>query len=104
MSTGGDVERPSWAPGHRSGPAGRPGCTTTSSAGRTGCVDRGLAEMIAGMTPNIGDTMRANRSFLRRGGPSSSPRAIDQFLDLGSGDPDGRQRAQVVRQADPEGG
>ena len=29
-------------------------------------VDRQLAEQIAGLTPNLAETMRANRSFLRR--------------------------------------
>ena len=29
-------------------------------------VDRALAEQIAAMTPNIGETMRSNRVFLRR--------------------------------------
>jgi hypothetical protein len=50
-------------------------------------VDRQLAEQVARMTPNIGETMRANRAFLRRAIRYLLDEGIDQFLDIGSGIP-----------------
>jgi len=63
-----DMNRPSWAP------AGvdldRPSAARVYDYFLGGthnvAVDRELAQQIARMTPNIGDTMRANRAFLRR--------------------------------------
>lgn len=50
-------------------------------------VDRALADEIARMTPNIGETMRANREFLRRAARFLTNSGIRQFLDIGSGIP-----------------
>ena len=51
-------------------------------------VDRELAAQIQAMSPNIGDTMRANRRFLRRAVEHLAGEAgMRQFLDLGSGIP-----------------
>jgi SAM-dependent methyltransferase len=50
-------------------------------------VDRQLAEQVARMTPNVGETMRANRTFLRRAVRYLLSEGIDQFLDIGSGIP-----------------
>ncbi len=50
-------------------------------------VDRLLADEIARMTPNVGDTMRAGREFLRRAVRYLIHAGIRQFLDLGSGIP-----------------
>jgi len=50
-------------------------------------VDRALAEEIARMAPNVGDTMRAGREFLRRAVRFLVHAGIRQFLDLGSGIP-----------------
>jgi hypothetical protein len=50
-------------------------------------VDRALANEIARMTPNVGDTMRANREFLRRAVRYLTEAGIRQFLDIGSGIP-----------------
>ncbi|MEQ4305455.1 SAM-dependent methyltransferase [Plantactinospora sp. B6F1] len=50
-------------------------------------IDRQLAEQIAGMTPNLAETMRAGRAFLRRGVRMLVDEGIDQFLDIGSGIP-----------------
>lgn len=64
-------------------------------------VDRQLAEAIASMTPNVGDTMRANRSFLRRMVRFAVADGITQFLDLGSGIPTVGNVHEVAQQADP---
>ncbi|MBC3190380.1 SAM-dependent methyltransferase [Pseudonocardia sp. C8] len=99
------MERPSWAP--EGIDLDRPSAARVYDYFLGGAhnfaVDRGLAEMIAGMTPNIGDTMRANRSFLRRAVRFMLAEGIDQFLDLGSGIPTVGNVHEVVRQANPEG-
>ncbi len=50
-------------------------------------VDRALADQIARMTPNVGETMRAGRDFLRRSVRFLVRSGISQFLDIGSGIP-----------------
>ncbi|GAB3801517.1 SAM-dependent methyltransferase [Micromonospora zhanjiangensis] len=50
-------------------------------------IDRQLAEQIAAMTPNLADTMRAGRAFLRRAVRVIAEAGVDQFLDIGSGIP-----------------
>jgi SAM-dependent methyltransferase len=50
-------------------------------------VDRALADEIARMTPNVGETMRAGRDFLRRAVRYLIDAGIRQFLDIGSGIP-----------------
>jgi hypothetical protein len=64
-------------------------------------VDRALADAIAAMTPNIGDTMRANRAFLRRAVRYLVGEGITQFLDIGSGIPTVGNVHEVAQQADP---
>jgi hypothetical protein len=64
-------------------------------------VDRELAEQIARMTPNIGETMRANRSFLWRAVRFLVAEGITQFLDIGSGIPTVGNVHEVAQQADP---
>ncbi|GAA0442908.1 hypothetical protein Aca07nite_63910 [Actinoplanes capillaceus] len=50
-------------------------------------VDRELAGQIEAMTPDIGETMRANRLFLRRAVRFLTGAGVRQFLDIGSGIP-----------------
>ncbi|WP_330183003.1 SAM-dependent methyltransferase [Nocardia sp. NBC_01503] len=50
-------------------------------------IDRELAQMIEKFTPNVAETMRANRDLLRRCVRVLTDAGIDQFLDLGSGIP-----------------
>jgi S-adenosyl methyltransferase len=64
-------------------------------------ADRELAETIASMTPDIGDTMRANRAFLRRAVRFLVAEGITQFLDVGSGIPTVGNVHEVAQQADP---
>jgi SAM-dependent methyltransferase len=64
-------------------------------------VDRRLAEQIASLTPNLAETMRANRAFLRRAVRYLVGAGIDQFLDLGSGLPTGGNVHEVAREVDP---
>lgn len=49
--------------------------------------DRQLADHITRMTPNVADTARANRHFLRRAVEFLAGAGIRQFLDIGSGIP-----------------
>ncbi|WP_422770813.1 SAM-dependent methyltransferase [Plantactinospora sp. WMMC1484] len=64
-------------------------------------VDRRLAEQIAAMTPNLAETMRAGRAFLRRGVRMLVGEGIDQFLDIGSGIPTAGNVHEVAREIDP---
>ncbi|MCM6778739.1 SAM-dependent methyltransferase [Nocardia sp. CDC159] len=50
-------------------------------------IDRTLARQIEAFTPNVAETMRANRDLLRRCVRYLVDAGIDQFLDLGSGIP-----------------
>jgi S-adenosyl methyltransferase len=64
-------------------------------------VDRELADAIAAMTPHIGDTMRANRAFLRRAVRYLVAAGVTQFLDVGSGIPTVGNVHEVAQRADP---
>ena len=64
-------------------------------------VDRRLAEQIARMTPNVGDTMRANRVFLRRAVRYLTGQGIRQFLDIGSGIPTVGNVHEIAQTAAP---
>jgi S-adenosyl methyltransferase len=65
-------------------------------------VDRQLAEQIASMTPNIGETMRSNRAFLRRAVRYLVGAGVRQFLDVGSGIPTAGNVHEVAQSAAPE--
>ncbi|MEU4427048.1 SAM-dependent methyltransferase [Actinoplanes sp. NPDC024001] len=64
-------------------------------------VDRALAEQIAAMTPNIGETMRSNRVFLRRAVRYLAGQGIRQFLDIGSGIPTAGNVHEIALEAAP---
>jgi len=65
-------------------------------------VDRALAAQIASITPGIGETMRANREFLRRAVRFLVGAGIRQFLDLGSGIPTVGNVHQIAQQIAPD--
>ena len=64
-------------------------------------ADRELADALTRMSPNIGDTMRANRAFLRRVVNFLCDAGITQFLDIGSGIPTVGNVHEVAQQANP---
>ena len=64
-------------------------------------VDRQLADAITGITPTFGDTMRANRAFLRRAVRFLVDAGISQFLDIGSGIPTVGNVHDIARRSDP---
>lgn len=64
-------------------------------------VDRQLAEQIAAMTPNIGETMRSNRVFLRRAVRYLADQGVRQFLDIGSGIPTAGNVHEIALEAAP---
>ena len=64
-------------------------------------VDRQLATQIMRMTPNVGETMRANRMFLRRAVRYLSDQGIRQFLDIGSGIPTVGNVHEIAQAAAP---
>jgi SAM-dependent methyltransferase len=65
-------------------------------------VDRALAEQIARTTPNLAETMRANRVFLRRAVRFLVDQGIRQFLDVGSGIPTVGNVHEVAQERAPE--
>ncbi|MFC0529662.1 SAM-dependent methyltransferase [Phytohabitans kaempferiae] len=64
-------------------------------------VDRQLAEQIAALTPNLADTMRAGRAFLRRAVRYLAAEGVDQYLDVGSGIPTVGNVHEVAQAANP---
>jgi hypothetical protein len=64
-------------------------------------VDRQLADAIDGITPAFGDTMRANRAFLRRAVRFLVGAGVTQFLDIGSGIPTVGNVHDIAQRADP---
>jgi SAM-dependent methyltransferase len=100
----GVVERPEWAPSGVD--MDRPSAARVYDYFLGGshnfAVDREVAKAIAGMTPDIGATMRANRAFLGRVVRFLVGAGISQFLDIGSGIPTVGNVHQVARQANPE--
>jgi hypothetical protein len=95
------MDRPSWAPADVD--VDRPSAARVYDYFLGGAhnfaVDRELAGQIARMTPNIGDTMRANRAFLRRAVRYLIGEGITQFLDIGSGIPTVGNVHNVAQQA-----
>jgi len=65
-------------------------------------VDRALADQIAAMTPNVGDTMRAGREFLRRTVRFLLDEGVRQFLDIGSGIPTVGNVHEIAQKITPE--
>lgn len=98
-----DGERPSWAAGDidLDRPSGARVYDYFLGGAHNFAADRALADAIAAMTPDIGDTMRANRSFLRRAVRFLVGQGITQFLDIGSGIPTVGNVHEIAQQADP---
>ncbi len=65
-------------------------------------IDRALANEIARMTPNVGETMRAGRDFLRRAVRYLIDAGIRQFLDIGSGIPTVGNVHEIAQHIAPE--
>jgi SAM-dependent methyltransferase len=65
-------------------------------------VDRALADQIARTTPNLAETMRANRVFLRRAVRYLTEQGIRQFLDIGSGIPTVGNVHEVAQEEAPD--
>jgi SAM-dependent methyltransferase len=97
------VPRPSWVPDEvdLDQPSGARVYDYFLGGAHNFAADRRLAEAIAAMTPDIGDTMRANRAFLRRAVRFLIGQGITQFLDVGSGIPTVGNVHEVAQQADP---
>jgi O-methyltransferase involved in polyketide biosynthesis len=97
------MDRPSWAPDDidTDRPSGARVYDYFLGGAHNFAADRALADAIAAMTPNIGDTMRANRAFLRRAVRYLVGEGITQFLDIGSGIPTVGNVHEVAQQADP---
>ncbi|QIS19348.1 SAM-dependent methyltransferase [Nocardia terpenica] len=65
-------------------------------------IDRVLARQIEAFTPNVAETMRANRDLLRRCVRLLVDAGIDQFLDLGSGIPTVGNVHEVAQARNPK--
>ncbi|GGM73407.1 hypothetical protein GCM10012275_50050 [Longimycelium tulufanense] len=64
--------------------------------------DRRLAEVIQVKMPDVRDTVRVNRAFLRRAVNFLVEQGIRQFLDIGSGIPTVGNVHEIAQQAEPE--
>ncbi|WP_433521189.1 SAM-dependent methyltransferase [Nocardia pseudovaccinii] len=64
-------------------------------------IDRQLARQIEAFTPNIAETMRANRDLLRRCVRFLVDAGVNQFLDIGSGIPTVGNVHEVAQGRDP---
>lgn len=64
-------------------------------------IDRTLARQIESFTPEVAETMRANRDLLRRCVRHLIDAGITQFLDLGSGIPTVGNVHEVAQARDP---
>ncbi|WP_433679105.1 SAM-dependent methyltransferase [Nocardia sp. CA-119907] len=64
-------------------------------------IDRQLARQIEAFTPNVAETMRANRDLLRRCVRFLVDAGINQFLDIGSGIPTVGNVHEVAQGRDP---
>lgn len=97
------MERPSWAAADidLDRPSGARVYDYFLGGAHNFAADRALAEAIASMTPDIGDTMRANRAFLRRAVRFLMDQGVTQFLDIGSGIPTVGNVHEIARQVDP---
>jgi SAM-dependent methyltransferase len=98
------MERPAWAPAgiDLTRPSNARLYDYVLGGAHNLAVDRELAEQISQMTPNIGETMRANRAFLRRAVRYLVQAGIRQFLDIGSGIPTAGNVHEVAQEAAPE--
>jgi SAM-dependent methyltransferase len=65
-------------------------------------VDRGLADRLLQMQPELRHTAITNRAFLRRAVLFMLENGIRQFLDLGSGIPTVGNVHEIAQQTDPE--
>ncbi len=65
-------------------------------------VDRALGDELLRTSPDVAETMRANRVFLRRAVRFLAGQGVRQFLDIGSGVPTVGNVHEVAQQAAPE--
>jgi hypothetical protein len=65
-------------------------------------VDRALGDELIRTSPDVADTMRANRVFLRRAVRFLAQAGVRQFLDIGSGVPTVGNVHEIAQAAAPE--
>ncbi|HKT05051.1 MAG TPA: SAM-dependent methyltransferase [Rugosimonospora sp.] len=65
-------------------------------------VDRELGDELIRRSPDVAETMRANRVFLRRAVRYLAEQGIRQFLDIGSGVPTVGNVHEIAQQVSPE--
>ncbi|HYN93923.1 MAG TPA: SAM-dependent methyltransferase [Pilimelia sp.] len=65
-------------------------------------VDRALGDELIRTSPDVAETMRSNRVFLRRGVRFLAAAGVRQFLDIGSGVPTVGNVHEVAQEAAPD--
>lgn len=65
-------------------------------------IDRQLADQISALSPQVGETMRANRKMLRRCVRFLIDAGITQFLDIGSGIPTVGNVHEIAQEQNPD--
>ncbi|MGI5471999.1 SAM-dependent methyltransferase [Streptomyces sp. CA-132043] len=65
-------------------------------------VDREAADQVIRVHPQVRDSARANRAFMRRAVRDAADSGIRQFLDLGTGIPTSPNTHEVARESAPD--
>lgn len=65
-------------------------------------ADRRLGDELIRTSPEVAETMRANRNFLRRAVRFLAARGVRQFLDIGSGVPTADNVHEIAQRVAPE--
>lgn len=98
------MTRPSWAPADID--LDRPSASRVYDYFLGGMhnfeIDRQLAQQIASLSPEVGETMRANRRMLRRCVRFLADAGIRQFLDIGSGIPTVGNVHEIAQERNPQ--
>lgn len=64
-------------------------------------IDRALGDELERLSPDVAETMRANRHFLRRAIRYLIAQGMDQFVDIGSGIPTAGNVHEIAQQENP---
>lgn len=98
------MELPSWAP--ESIDLTRPSAARVYDyilgGAHNFAVDRALGDELVGRSPDVAETMRANRRFLRRAVRQLVAAGMRQFLDIGSGIPTVGNVHEIAQQTAPD--
>ena len=98
------LDRPNWAPKRidLSRPSAARVYDYLLGGGCNTAADREMAKRLIGVMPQVKDTVRLNRNFLRRVVTFLVGQGVTQFLDIGSGIPSVGNVHQLAQGLDPQ--